>query len=161
MLRKQKLPTTCIFLLERDVRTTNDVGMASGKVFQEIPPGGGFKCSDFVKRKVGGATHHRKKNFIVARDRLCDPPIDGHGPTTILKKRLCKQSMDRRRVATTQEFMYVPLAVKKKKKYSMAGLVEPKSGRNAVLVSQNDCCCFVHLGRDFVVTNALFSFTQK
>ena len=37
----------------------DDVGMARGATFQDIPPGGGVKTGDFVKEKLGGAAVER------------------------------------------------------------------------------------------------------
>ena len=40
-------------------RSNDDVGVATGTVFQELRPGAGFKTGDFVKAKLGGAIVER------------------------------------------------------------------------------------------------------
>ena len=43
-----------IYFLVCKGRSNDDVGGASGTVFQEIRPGSGFKTGDFVREKVWG-----------------------------------------------------------------------------------------------------------
>ena len=55
-----------IFFLVRKgllLLSNDDVGVATGTVFQEVRPGGGFETGDFVERKVGEG--YRSKTPVI------------------------------------------------------------------------------------------------
>ena len=58
--------------------STDDVGVARVTIFQKKRPGAGFKASNFVKEKLGGATVERLVDYIAPL------PVTPRGNTYIL-----------------------------------------------------------------------------